>query len=304
MTFYKDTYGNIYGDTHVTPVGRLQYLSIATPAKFKNKESYQAVLLFEKANQDKWMAGFSLIESNVNDMLAQEYPDGDYPAMSYPMLRDGDEHPERSGHAGAFYIKASAGANKRPAVFDINERPLDPGVIQAGMWGRLVVRVKLFDRGVAYELVGVQLVKDDGFRFTKGPSPLAFLTATPLTGLPEGTQVAVAQVAEQEAASEAAAAPVAAPVASPVAKPVAPKAAPAAVARPASPAAATVAAQVAPSAARPAPVAAAKPAGAKPVAAAAPSIGKPVAAAAKPAAAPAAGQARGLAGVARLNNQI
>lgn len=208
--YYKNDYGNLFGNTFTTPVGRLQFVSLAESKEFRGKAKFGATLLFDKATEDSWLPGFALIENDIQQMIAQEYGEN-APAFKYPMLRDGDAE-KYNGYAGRWYIKASAGVNDaRVGVYDAAGKTIDPSLPVAGMLARAVVRVGLFDNGVNYKLVAIQLIKDDGIRFTGAPDPLSFLSDTPITGFSEGdTFVAPAVVAPVAQVQQVQAAPIAA----------------------------------------------------------------------------------------------
>lgn len=287
--YYKNDYGNVFGNTFTTPVGRLQFVALADSKEFRGKAKFGATLLFDKVSYDSWISGFALIENDINTMLAQEYPDG-APAFKYPMLRDGDAE-KYNGFAGRWYIKTSASLNdQRVAVYDAAGKPIDPSLPVAGMLARAVVRVGLFDNGVSYKLIAIQLIKDDGVRFTGAPDPASFLTDTPLVGYSEADTF-VAPVA-------------AAPVAQVNVAPIAAKTGAQTAARPAM---TNVPVQrQTPQVVNRAPVNQAPAAMARPAAspAAQPMAAKPVAAqAARPAQAPQIA-GRGLAGVAKLNQLV
>lgn len=211
--YYKNDFGNIFGGTFTTPVGRLQFVTLVQAKEFRGKAKYGATLLFDKATQDTWLPGFALIQNDIEQMIAQEYPNG-APAFKYGMLRDGDEE-KYNGFAGRFYIKTSANINDaRVAVYDAAGKTIDPSLPVAGMLARAVVRVGLFDNGVSYKLIAIQLIKDDGVRFTGAPDTLSFLTETPVLGY-EGNDTFVAPAISEAAAqvsapSKVAVAPIAA----------------------------------------------------------------------------------------------
>ena len=286
--YYKNDYGNVFGGTFTTPVGRLQFVALAQAKEFRGKSSFGATLLFDKATEDSWLPGFALIENDITQMIAQEYPDG-APAFKYPMLRDGDTE-KYNGYAGRWYIKTSASLNDaRIGVYDAAGKTIDPSLPVAGMLARAVVRVGLFDNGVTYKLVAIQLIKDDGIRFTGAPDPLSFLSDTPITGFSEGdTFVAPAVVA---------------PVAQVQAAPIAAKTGAVSAARPSAPvnvpAATPQRAQVPPQVRAAQQQAMAQVQAAQPKAAAA----QPKPVAAKTPQAPQA-TGRGLAGVAKLNGMV
>lgn len=301
--YYKNDYGNIFGNTFTTPVGRLQFVALAEAKEFRGKAKLGATLLFDKATQDSWLPGFALIENDIAGMIAQEYPDG-APAFKYPMLRDGDSE-KYNGFAGRWYIKASAGVNDaRIGVYDAAGKTIDPSLPVAGMLARAVVRVGLFDNGVSYKLVAVQLIKDDGVRFTGAPDPLNFLSDSPIVGY-EGGDTFVAPAVVAPSMQAVAVAPIAAKTgAIQAARPTAPVSVPRAstnlsVQRQ-TPATSMGAANVAKAPQQP-PVQVAPAAQLRP--AAVPARPAAPAQAAKPATGPAAG-GRGLAGVAKLNGMV
>lgn len=294
MTYYKNDYGNVFGGTFTTPVGRLQFVSLAQAKEFRGKSTFGATLLFDKATEDSWLPGFALIENDIQQMIAQEYGEN-APAFKYPMLRDGDTE-KYNGYAGRWYIKTSAGLNDaRVGVYDAAGKTIDPSLPVAGMLARAVVRVGLFDNGVTYKLVAIQLIKDDGVRFTGAPDPLSFLSDSPIVGYAEAdTFVAPAVVAPVAQVQQVQAAPIAAKTgAVSAARPAAPVNVPAAPAQ-------AQAARPGPSAAVAAAQRQAMTQVTAPKAAAVPQ--KPMTPPGMQAAKPAAG--RGLAGVAKLNGMV
>jgi len=228
MQYYKNPYGNVFGNSFPTPIGRLQFVALSAPQEFGGKSKFGVTLLFEKANYGAWISGFSGIQEDINGMITQEYGET-IPDFKYPMLRDGDEQ-KYNGFPGAFYIKATAGTNQdRVAVYDAKGNPIDPVMPVAGMRARCVIRPGLFADGVNYRLVAVQLMKDDGVRYSKAPSPLSFLDPIAEEETEGGVETIVEQVANpvmQAAARPVVAAPMTKPsvpaspvVAAPVSKP-------------------------------------------------------------------------------------
>ena len=179
--YWVNSYGNVYGNPLVTPVGRLALASLARPSVKFRPPKFQAHLLFNK-NDAEVLEGLRLIQAMVFEMMTEKFglkADGtpNAPAFKYPWLREGDEK-EYQGFGGTYYIKGSSAENKPPEILGLDGKTkMDPNQLVNGMKIRAVVTPMIFDDGIAYQLLAVQFAGDDGTRYYGGPDPKSFLGA-------------------------------------------------------------------------------------------------------------------------------
>lgn len=168
--YFKDSYGNVYGDLMVTPTGRAAWVYLAEPSTQGNPPKYSLTILFDK-DDEKVVNGLSPFLDAFDALLAEKFPDGKMPAQEIPALRDGDDDKTKSykGFSNTFWLKASS---KKPVdVFNAKKERIEASAIEPGMLVKLVVTPMAAQKGAAYQLKGVQLVKDDGVRYYGGPDP-------------------------------------------------------------------------------------------------------------------------------------
>jgi hypothetical protein len=167
--YFKNKFGNVFGEQVVTPVGRAIYTYLKEPNRTFKPEKYGLTILFDKKTTPK-------DELNKLIIACKEVANGGA-SFTYGPLRNGDDPTEKTGKpradfVGNWYIQAKS--SQRPFVVQSKNGAnvdVDPDIIVPGVLVRAVVQVILFDSGFAYGLKVVQFIKDDGKRFMVGADP-------------------------------------------------------------------------------------------------------------------------------------
>jgi hypothetical protein len=180
------TYGFVYGISNKTPLGRLAWVNLVTPKEstFPVKEGdkvpaprYELTLLLKKSDP-KVKAFVAELELQKKEMV-ELFNEGKKTKIGIDeVIKDGDEMDTDSYpfYAGNYYMVPKK--EQRPPIYDSNVEPIEPGAVIGGMPGLCVVRPICTSHGISYQLLTVQLGKDDGVRFGGGKSDAkALLTA-------------------------------------------------------------------------------------------------------------------------------
>lgn len=179
-------YGFVYGITNKTPLGRLAWVNLVQPKEstFPVKEGetppaprYEVTMLLKKSDP-KVKAFVSDLAKQKDEMVAL-FNEGKKAKIGVDeVIKDGDEMDtdQYPFYAGHYYLVPKKA--EKPPVYDSNVETIDAGVVKGGMPGLCIVRPICTAHGISYQLLGVQLGKDDGVRFGGGKSDAkALLTA-------------------------------------------------------------------------------------------------------------------------------
>lgn len=227
--FYENQYGCIYFDKQlVTPVGRVNFLNIATPgAKFKK---YSATLYMDKNSVNEQQQAFQEVTNACGEILQAKFGDAQA-QVKYPTFRDGDSGKSAEVEAAHGNWCIIGNNTKQPDVFDSEGNDFDKSQLQSGMTCRFVVKPGVNDDGIFYQLEGIQVIADDGTRFRAGPNPRHIAGTVPGGLVAGGGQAGVASTPVATPAAPATPAPSPATAAATPAAPNGP-AAPAAAPQP------------------------------------------------------------------------
>lgn len=171
-------YGFVYGITNKTPIGRLAWVNLVQPKEstFPVKEGdtppaprYEVTVLLKK-NDPAVKAFIKELEKQKDEMVAL-FNEGKKAKIGVDeIVKDGDEMDtdQYPFYAGHYFIVPKN--QKKPQVFDSNVEEVDAGVVKGGMPGLAVIRPLCTAHGISFQLLTVQLAKDDGVRFGGGRS--------------------------------------------------------------------------------------------------------------------------------------
>lgn len=170
--YYRNSYGNTFGVSIPTPIGRATFVHLVQPNAKYQPAKFGLHLLFPK-DDPAVKKGLNAIIAQCKEMAEEAYGK-EVPAFTYGPLRDGDEQ-KYQGFAGCWYMKLAS--KNRPEIVDTQREGLDPNLILPGVMVRAVVTPVMFDSGFSYQLQCVQFVKDDGVRYYGGQDPKSLLSA-------------------------------------------------------------------------------------------------------------------------------
>lgn len=178
--YYKqEKYNNIYSNEPLeTPIGRAGWVSLITPkpgrvfeeGKPPSKDKFELTLFIPKdgKNTEQFKNNVQL---QVNEMLAIYNENNPAPlADSVILFEDGDKSdPEQYPQKQGCWVLVARSV-KPVRVVDGSPEPKDieKERIAAGVKVKCLVSPKLSSKGVGFTLNIVQLIKDDGVRFTGG----------------------------------------------------------------------------------------------------------------------------------------
>ena len=179
--FYINPKDGVHGNDVVTPVGRCAFLNLDKPNTTFDPPKYGLTLLFKKDDeaakaQLKAMQAMCLEMADVFAKNLWNKTDKKIPFAKFkeatvakmaaqPIFRDGDMAKYESHH-GCWYIVAKNA--KITEVTFLDGRI--PQEFEPGMLVRCQVQPYVDQKGFAYKLRGIRLVKDDGERFRTAPS--------------------------------------------------------------------------------------------------------------------------------------
>lgn len=198
--FYENQYGCIYYDKHITtPIGRVNFLNVATPGQKFGK--YSATLYCDKNSTTEQQQAFQEVVNAGAELIQAKFGAADA-AVKFPSFRDGDDgkHSKVQAAHGNWVIVAN---NKnQPDCFDSEGNDFDRKQLAPGMKCRLVLKPGVNEDGIFYQLDGIQVVEDDGVRFRQGPSPRTIAGTVPGGFVVGGGQQAIAQPVAQPAPAQ------------------------------------------------------------------------------------------------------
>lgn len=169
--FFRNRFGNVFGLAMLTPIGRADWVYLSTPNSHFKPEKYSLTILFDKTDKAV-KAELNKMITACAELATQEYGDKKT-GFKFAPIRNGDEENEKgkAPHPGYYYIKANNAM--RPTVKATKggrNVDVDPAIVTAGVKVIAEVQPMLFDDGFAWRLNAVQFVKNDGVKFTHGPS--------------------------------------------------------------------------------------------------------------------------------------
>jgi hypothetical protein len=169
--FFVNKFGNVFGNSMLTPIGRADWVYLDKPNSHFKPEKYSLTILFDKKEKG--------VKDDLNKMISacaelveQAYGDKKT-GFKYGPIRNGDEEGEKgkAPHPGYYYIKANNAMKPTvKATKGGRNVDIDPAVVTAGVQVIAEVQPMLFDDGFAWRLNAVQFVKNDGIKFSHGPS--------------------------------------------------------------------------------------------------------------------------------------
>lgn len=200
------TYGFVYGISNKTPLGRLSWANLVTPKEstFPLKEGetpppprYEVTLLLKKS--DPAVKAFVAdLEKQAKEMVALFNEGKKAKIQIEEVIKDGDllDTDTYPFYKDCYYLVPKT--PKKPEIYDSNVEPVDAGVVKGGMPGLCVVRPICTAHGISFQLLTVQLGKDDGVRFGGGRTDVKSL----LTSLNDDTSDETEEVSAEDAADE------------------------------------------------------------------------------------------------------
>lgn len=182
MPFYQHPqYKRVYGDTLLTPVGRLVWPALVTPkeppppqeGQAPGRPRYEVTWLSEgTAGLEEFMLQ---LDSMVRAMLAQYNTSVSAKlAEITDLLQDGGKmDPEKYPFYknNVYLIARSSWPSRKPGetkgwqVKNRNKEVIDPADVKGGMLGRLLVTPHIGPTGVSYRIELIQVTGDDGVRY-------------------------------------------------------------------------------------------------------------------------------------------
>lgn len=179
--YYENKFKCLFGDQGPTPVGRCIYVHLDEPytnsAAFAPKYSLNVIwdkedaATVEKLKEFKKLALALIVYKFGKDKEK-------WPRLAKPIVRDGDDT-EYSDLQGKYYIQATCSEDAPPELYDSELKPVSAEEILPGCLVRALVQPMITAKNeIAYRLLAVQFVKDDGTRyFGGGLNPKALMGA-------------------------------------------------------------------------------------------------------------------------------
>lgn len=175
-----NNFGGLDGEDIATPIGRLAFVYLTKPNARFEPPKYTITILFKK-DDETTKPGLKKLQAACNDMIdyfaRKHYSKVNSKAIAFPafkesisakmagrpFLQNGDEKPY-DGFKDHWYLVAKVDKIERVKTYD--NVPLEK--FEAGMLAAAQVQIYLDDKGFAYRLHGLRLIKDDGVRFKTG----------------------------------------------------------------------------------------------------------------------------------------
>jgi len=174
--YYKHPmYGNVYGLTIATPIGRVAWPSLITakeppapqPGQTPGQPRFELTLLLDKADPavNEFLAKIKIMTDEMLALFNEKRP---APLGSARLVHDGDTFDmEKYPYYKSMFILVARNS-KETKCYDRAKKEIGRDLIKGGMKVLLAVTPLVTAHGVSYKLEVTQLVEDDGTRFGGG----------------------------------------------------------------------------------------------------------------------------------------
>lgn len=179
MKLYKHPkFGHVYGERIKTGMGRILWPHLVTakentfPVKEGEKQpepKFETTFLFPKEHKET--ASFLKDLKEMADEMIELYNKGQKVKVSIDtddLVKDGDAMDEIKYPFCADNFTLVARHKDAPEIYDADVNDVEPKEVLMGMKGLLVVKPLCTAKGISFQLLTVQLGKDDGIRWGGG----------------------------------------------------------------------------------------------------------------------------------------